>query len=129
MTKRNNQGGILLFAGIVFLCLSFMQGCAEKKAIVVVKGSPEEKGGVQGECRLGEYCKSVTDKLCSEDLEKIIEQADLDMFQHDELFRLICSGEGNAQSVEEYCASLPDETRQRLYRAFEYYGYYINGYG
>ncbi len=111
------------------LLLGLFQGCAEKKAVIVVKGSPEEKGGVQGECILGEYCGSITDALCSEDLENIMDRAALDTFQKEEFRSLICSGEFDARAVEEYCSSLSPDTRLRLYRAFEQYGYYINGYG
>ncbi len=116
---------------IISICASILllNGCAEKRAILVVKGSPEEKGGVQGECKLGEYCGRITDGLCSKDLNEIIDLADLDTFQSEELYNLICSGDYDAQTVEKYCSSLPEETRQRLYRAFEQYGYYINGYG
>ena len=125
--KRIAQSMLIFMAAV--LCSAIFQGCAEQKAVVVVKGSPEEKGGVQGECRLGEYCGRITEALCSQDLENVMDRAALDTFQKEEFRNLICSGEFNAQAVEKYCSSLPPDTRLRLYRAFEQFGYYINGYG
>ncbi len=119
---------VLIFTAAMLCCLVF-QGCAEKKAVIVVKGSPEERGGVQGECRLGEYCGKITEALCSNDIEDIMERAALDTFQKEEFRNLICSGDFDAQAVEKYCSSLPPDTRLSLYRAFEQFGYYINGYG
>ncbi len=121
------SGSMALLA--LFVLVVSVLGCAEKRALVVVKGSPEERGGVQGQCRLGEYCGKITDALCSRDLKEIMDRAALDTFQKEELRTLICSGQSDTAAVEQYCSSLPDDTRMRLYGAFEQYGYHINGYG
>ncbi len=129
MEKVNRLiSAVMVLIALLMLVIT-VQGCADKKALIVVKGSPEERGGVQGQCRLGEYCGKITDALCSKDLEEIMERASLDTFQKEELHALICSGQSDTAAVEKYCSSLPDDIRMRLYRAFEQYGYHINGYG
>ncbi len=126
---HNCNSMLLLLLAVIFATCLALPGCARKKALILTKGSVDERGGVKGECRLGEYCGSISDELCSRDLDKIMERAGLDTFQKDELRSLVCSGEHDTAEVEEYCSSLDEETRARLYRAFEQYGYYINGYG
>ena len=69
------------------------------------------------------------DALCGGDLKKILASTSLDLDQQQKLNSYICGGGNSVKALQDFFFGLPDSSRIQLKRAFELYGYKLQGFG
>ncbi len=90
---------------------------ADSNDCFALLGTPIESGG------------PILKKLCSSDIDKIISFARIEDEHGQKIRELICSPVATPEAFKKYFSSLSAQEKTRLIKAFEFYGYNINGYG
>ncbi len=127
--KIGHAGLLLLVLSVLSACLT----CSCSRQAVIVTASPEViKGSSDCFALLGapvEEGGPILEKLCSRDIDKILTFARIGEEHGLKIKELICSAGTSPASFKEFFTSLPSQEKARLIKAFEFYGYDINGYG
>ena len=105
-------------------------GCSPQKALLISKGSPDERAGLQGATMLGASSNDrFKQELCNSDIDRILDRTSMDTFEREKFKEKMCGINTSVQEAAEYFNSLPIETRREFERACEHYGYHLNDYG
>jgi hypothetical protein len=121
---------IILTAMLLTLLAFGSVGCSSQKAIMISKGRPEERGGVQGATMLGASGNNrLKQELCNSDIDRILDRTSMNTFERQEFKEKMCGINTSEEEAAEYFNSLPLETKREFERACEHYGYYLNDYG
>ena len=118
---------------LILLFLIFLLLAACSRQAVIVTADPEVMAD-PNDCfaLLGAPIESggpILKKLYSSDLDKIISFARIKDEHGQKIRELICSPSATPEAFKKYFSSLPAQEKARLIKAFEFYGYNINGYG
>ncbi|MDA8161316.1 MAG: hypothetical protein M0022_00195 [Desulfobacteraceae bacterium] len=115
---------LLLAAGIV------LAGCS-KPAVILTSKHDLGMASKERLTVLGKSGSSSIDKetLCGGDLNKILGSTSLDPAQQQKLTSYICGGQDSVKALHDFYFSLPDSSRIELKKAFELYGYELQGFG
>ncbi len=126
---------VLKATGLLFIILFFLlalQSCS-KKAVIVTADPNIIKGCDGSFVMLGSSQDGpgnlLIQKLCTRDIAHILELAGIDLEKRKEIHRLICSSSSSPERFKEFFSNLSLKERQSVIRAFELFGYEINGYG
>jgi len=100
---------------------------------VIVTADPDIIKGCDGSfALLGSQSNSARGlllRLCTRDLSGILEMSGLDPGEKGEIQRLLCTSSGSPEKFKKFFSQLTPRQRSALTRAFEFFGYEINGYG
>ena len=118
---------------VMLLSLAILLLAACSRQAVIVTADPEVMAD-SNDCfaLLGTPIESggpILKKLCSSDLDKIISFARIKEEHGQKIRELICSPNATPETFKKYFSSLTAQEKARLIKAFEFYGYNINGYG
>ena len=117
---------------LIPLIIAFILVSCARQAVMVTTDSKDSGSSHESYAILGDSVETggaLLHELCSSDIEKIISFAHLKPDHGKKIKALICEPSASPQAFKKYFYSLPSKEKARLIRAFEFYGYNINGYG
>ncbi len=130
MSKKIKYPRHWIFLIAILSFIGLLLGSCTKRGVIVTKGAPEEREGYQGWIMLGDADGShIYNELCTRDLARIISMASLDPDEGQQLSNAICGSDPSPAKAKAFYDRLSDPKRVDLFKAFEFYGYHINGYG
>ena len=115
---------------IFFMTLAIIASGCGQRAVIVTSTHWLGMASLERTTLLGSPEKGKDRQaLCNTYLKKILASTSLNQEKRQKIYSYICSDKNYISEFYNFFYNLPDDQRVEIERAFDHYGYYIQGYG